>query len=52
VNETSLPCPYCGKDIDAGTRYDLIKMRKLADHKATCPKKRYLGGELSIEEEK
>ena len=49
MHTTYLTCPYCEQNIDAGTHYDLIKMRRLADHKARCPKKRYLGGRLEID---
>lgn len=49
MTDTALTCPYCEQDIDAGTSYDLIKMRRLADHKARCPKKRYLGGALTTD---
>lgn len=46
---TTITCPYCEQEIETGTRYELMQQRALSTHKARCPKKRYLGGELSMD---
>jgi len=48
-NSTTITCPYCESEIDAGTTYELTKQRTLATHKTRCSKKRYLGGTLALE---
>lgn len=41
----TLVCPYCEREF----AYDAYTAQKeLSSHKATCPRKRYLGGELEI----
>lgn len=41
----TLVCPYCEREF----AYDAYTAQKeLSSHKATCPQKRYLGGELEI----
>lgn len=40
-----LTCPYCEETF---TYNGYTAQRELSTHKARCPKKRYLGGELEI----
>lgn len=40
-------CPYCDRPFP---RWDgLTGLRLLSEHKATCDKKRYLGGDLTMD---
>ena len=39
-------CEYCGEKFVAYLHISAQQMK--ANHKATCPQKRYLGGELTI----
>lgn len=41
----NLTCPYCEETF---TFSSYTAQRDLSTHKARCPKKRYLGGELSL----
>jgi len=41
----SIICPYCEQTF---TYNGYTAQRDLSTHKARCPKKRYLGGELEI----
>lgn len=43
--DTTLTCPYCEQSF---TYNGYTAQRELSIHKARCPKKRYLGGELEI----
>jgi hypothetical protein len=43
-----IPCPYCEHTIAFG-HYAIIAQRQMADHKAKCTQRRYLGGALSTE---
>lgn len=42
-----MECPYCNTIITQES--GLWAARELSDHKISCPQKRYLGGELTIE---
>lgn len=43
---TIVTCPYCEEPVETGSRYPEIQARMLSTHKASCPKKRFLGGKL------
>lgn len=43
--DMTLTCPYCEQSF---TFSSYTAQRELSTHKARCPKKRYLGGELEI----
>lgn len=43
---TSVTCPYCEEPVETGSRYPEIQARLLSTHKASCPRKRFLGGRL------
>lgn len=42
----TLTCPYCGHSIP--DHRDMRSLKEMSTHKARCPKKRYLGGELEL----
>lgn len=46
---TTVTCPYCNKELDTGSRYPEQQARYLSEHKARCPQKRYLGGDLELD---
>ena len=50
TKETTIDCPYCGEHPITYRGYPVTARREMAAHKARCPKKRYLGGELTIVE--
>jgi hypothetical protein len=48
MNDNRILCPYCGHTIAFG-HYAITAQRQMADHKAKCTQRRYLGGALSTE---
>jgi len=43
-----LTCPYCDRTFTYDTVTFIGASKKMSTHKARCPKKRYLGGDLEI----